>query len=74
MIGIIPRGASDFIGETAARIHAVVHRMKIHIREHRAAAIRPYAGVIEPFGLPFDQHIADIEYHGLNGHSPLLLG
>jgi hypothetical protein len=65
-VGVGP--AIDRVAEVVAAIHQVVHRVQIDLGEHRAPPLGADLAVIEPLGLPFDQHVADVEDHRLHRH------
>ena len=57
-------GRIDRFGEVVAQVYPFVHPVQVDRVEHGAAAFRTDLRVIEPFGLPFDQHVPDVEDHG----------
>ncbi len=54
----------DDVAEALAQVDAVVHAMKVDGGEHLAPPRLAHRAVVEPFGLPFDQDVADVEDDG----------
>ena len=60
-------GIDGFL-EVGAALDPVVHSVQVDGFEQGASPFLADLGVVEPFGLPLDQHVADVENHRFDCH------